>query len=142
MEKSGGMKFIKKAFAPKEVKAAVGVLEEFTCRFQNNAFELVRGEIENTIFTDVDDLVRALRDSDGKSPREWVLCQIVNIAGDWAESGRFHIFRGLLNQIGEDLLKVYDAGIDELVQMKAMNPNLGTKEKGALRRNIRGVGIG
>lgn len=136
------MSILRKAFAPQEVKAALGALEEAAYRFQFDAFQMVRTVIEKSLFSNPDAFVRAIRESGGRTPREWVYSQIGNIAGDMLESGQFHIYRGVLNPIGpgEDLLKMFDVTYDELLQMKAVTPEYATSQKDALRECIRGVG--
>lgn len=136
------MKFFGKVFAPKEVKAALGALDEAEYRFQTEAFKMVRHVIEKSIFANPDALVRVIRESSGRAPREWVYSQIGNVAGDMLESGQYHIYRGVLNPMGpgEDLLKMFDAAYDELLQMKAVDADYANEQKAALRRNIQGVG--
>ncbi len=136
------MNFLKKAFAPKEVKAALGALDEAAYRFQTEAFQMVRNVIEKSILSNPDALVRVIKESGGRTPREWVYSQIGNVAGDMLESGQYHIYKGVLNPMGpgEDLLKMFDATYDELLQMKAIEPDYASEQKAALRKNIQGVG--
>ena len=136
------MNFLKKAFAPKEVKAALGALDEAAYRFQTEAFQMVRNVIERYLLANPDALVRVIQESGGRTPREWVYSQIGNVAGDMLESGQYHIYRGALNPMGpgEDLLKMFDATYDELVQMKAIDSDYANEQKAALRKNIQGMG--
>jgi len=134
--------FLKKAFAPKEVKAALGALDEASYRFQTEAFHMVRNLIERSLLANPNAFVRLIHESGGRTPREWVYSQIGNIAGNLLESGQYHIYRGVLNPMGpgNDLLKMFDATYDELLQMKAVDENYATEQKAATRRNIQGVG--
>lgn len=136
------MNFLKKAFAPKEVKAALWALDEAAYRFQTEAFQMVRNVIERSLLANPNAFVRLIHKSGGRTPREWVYSQIGNIAGDLLESGQYHIYRGVLNPMGpgNDLLKMFDATYDELLQMKAVDENYATEQKAAIRRNIQGVG--
>ena len=135
------MKFLKKAFAPHEVKAALSALDEAAQRFQTEAFEMVRNVIESALLARTDALVSVIREN-GRTPRDWVYSQIGNVAGDMLESGQYHVYRGVLNPLGpaEDLLKMFDATYDELLKMKAIDVNYANDQKAALRRNIQGVG--
>jgi hypothetical protein len=136
---SGGSE---QAFAPQELKAALGALDEAEHRFQTEAFKMVRHVIEKSVVANPDALVRIIRESGGRGPREWVYSQIGNIVGDMLESGQYHIYRGVLNPMGpgKDLLKLFDAAYDELLQMKAVDADYANEQKAALRRNIQGVG--
>jgi len=83
------MNFLKKAFAPKEVKAALGAPDEAAYRFQTEAFQMVRRVIEKSVLANPDALVHVIRESGGRTPREWVYSEIGNIAGDMLESGQY-----------------------------------------------------
>jgi len=136
------MRFLKRAFAPKEVKAALGALDEAGYRFQTEAFQMVRNVIEKSLLSNPDALVQVIKQSGGRTPREWVYSQIGNIAGDMLESGQYHIYRGVLNPMGpgEDLLKMFDETYDELLQMKAIDSDFAQEQKADLRKNIQDVG--
>ena len=136
------MNFLKKAFAPKEVKAALGALDEAAYKFQTEAFQMVRDLIERALLDNSDAFVRVIQKSGGSTPREWVYSQIGNIAGNMLESGQYHIYRGVLNPMGpgEDLLNMFDSTYDELLQMKATELDYANKQKETLRENIQGVG--
>jgi len=136
------MNFLKKAFPSKEVKAALGALDEAANRFQTEAFRIVRNVIERSLQANPNAFVHLIHESGGRTPREWVYSQIGNIAGELLESGQYHIYRGVLNPIGpgNDLLKMFDATYDELLQMKAVDPAYANRQKEALRKNIQDVG--
>jgi hypothetical protein len=134
------MNFLKKILAPKEVKAALGILDEASCTFDNEAFQLVRSHIEKIILTKPDEFVNLIQN--GMSPRQWVYTTIANIAGDLVESGNYHMYRGVINPmgLGNDLLKLFDAAIDELTKIGALGAKKAKTEKAAIRENIKSVG--
>jgi len=134
------MKFIKKLIASKEVKAALGILDEASCTFNTPAFEMVKNQIEELILSRTQEFVQLVQK--GTSPRQWIYSIMANISGDLVESGRFHVYRGLLNPVGlgEDLLKLFDASVDELVRIDAIDQTKADKQKSAIRENIKDVG--
>jgi len=149
------MSLFSKLTAAKEVRAALGVLDEIACTRVSNsgicipsantwhdseAFQIVRNEIEKVILAHSNEFVRMVQD--GTSPREWVWSAISNIAGNHVESGEYHFYRGALNPLGpgEYLLQLYDTALDELVRMGAMEADYARQEKAALRKNIKDVG--
>ena len=134
------MKFIKKLLAPKEVKAALGVLDEASYTFDSVGFQLVREHIEKIILSQLDKSVDVIQK--GMTPRQWVYITIANIAGDLVESGNYHIYRGVLNPLGSgnDLLKLFDAAIDQLTQIGALDAKDAKKQKATIRDNIKSVG--
>ena len=134
------MSFIKKFLAPKEVKAALGILDEASYRFDSEGFRLVREFIEKIIFSEPNKYVDVIQK--GMTPRQWVYSAIANIAGDLVESGNYHIYRGVLNPLGDgyDLLKLFDASIDQLTQIGVLDAKDAKKQKAAIRDNIKSVG--
>lgn len=136
------MNFLKKAFAPKEVKAALGTIEEAAYRFQAEAFafQLVRTKMEGWLLDNQSRFVRLICESGGRSTREWVYSQIGNVAGDLLESGEYHVWRGALNPTGNELLLMFDASQDELLQMKAVDERYVIEQKAIIRKNIQEAG--
>lgn len=136
------MNFLKKAFASKEVKAALGIIEEAAYRFQTEtfAFEQVRMKMERWLLANQNAFVRLIRESGGRTPREWVYSQIGNVAGDLLESGEYHVYRGALKPMGRDLLKMFDAAHDELLQIKAADESYVIEQKAVIRKNIQSAG--
>ena len=82
------MNFVRRALAPREVKAALGVLDEAECRFQNEAFQMIKKMIEKALLKRPADFLRVIQESGGRTPREWVYSEIGNVAGDLLETDR------------------------------------------------------
>lgn len=134
------MKFIKKLIAPKEIKAALGILDEASCIFDSSAFEMVKNKIEELVLSRPEEFIQLVQK--GTSPRQWIYSVMANISGDLIESGEFHVYRGVINPVGpgEDLLKLFDASVDELVRINAIDQAKADEQKSAIRENIKGVG--
>ncbi len=135
------MKALKRMFAPKEVRAILGVLDEADYRFDCPAFTMIKGAIENLVLG-AESAKIAANVRKGISPRQSVYSWIVNIAGDELETGRHHLHRGILNPmgLGVDLLRIFDAAGDELVQIGAVDADYAAKQKAGLRKNIENEG--
>ena len=134
------MNFLKKLFPPKEVRAALEVLEEAGRKLDSPGFQMVRERVEALIKARPAKLVLIIRA--GKSVREYIYTALANHAGDEAESGRWHIHRGTLipGGPGEDCLRLFDGAVDELVKMGAMDADFGHEQKDKLREGIQSVG--
>jgi hypothetical protein len=134
------MNLMARLFPPREVRAALDLLSEAQDQLDCSAFESVRIEIENAIFSQPRKFVTLVRK--GASLREWVYSMIANVAGDQVESGRYHLYRGLLNPLepGQDLLRLFDRAVDELVTMGAITGDRAESQKAAIRENIKSVG--
>ncbi|MGI6348252.1 MAG: hypothetical protein ACOXZ1_03630 [Patescibacteria group bacterium] len=131
---------MKKSFSKKEVKEALGILEEASKEFGSGGFDLVKEYVEKSILSDTKQFLDVVRE--GRSVRKYVYSMIANTSGDLAESGHYHIYRGVLNPMGpgEDLLKIFDAAMDELVRLGDTDAENAKKEKAAVRKNIETMG--
>ena len=134
------MSFFKKLFAPKEVRAAIGVLDELKCTFDCAAFSIIHKQVERMILANSHDIVAAVRK--GRLSRQLILGLVSSLAGDHVESGDYHVYRGVLNPLGpgEDFIKIYDTTVDELVRMGVVEAEYAEKQKAALRENIETIG--
>jgi hypothetical protein len=135
------MRFLRKLFAPKEVRTALAVLEEADYTFDTEAFRLVRSEIERTILARPADFAKAVQ-SEGIPPRQCVYHAISNITARHLTSGRYHVYRGVLNTLGPgpDLLRLFYAALDELVRIGAENADSARKQKASIREEMKSVG--
>jgi len=134
--------FLKRAFAPKEVKEALSEIESAEQMYDSTAFNLVRTHLERGLLAKPEKFVKLMQQRDKNWTREWVHSVIGNIAGDLLETGQYHIYRGVLNPMGpgEALLKMFDQTYDELLKMKATDSDYAEKQKQALREHIKTVG--
>ena len=125
------MGWFNKLTARKEVRAALGVLDEIACIHVSNqgiaipsaqfwheteAFRIVRGMVEEVILANQDGFARNIQN--GTSVRQWVWAVIANMSCDRVETGEYHIYRGVLNPLGpgEYLLRLFDTALEELVK--------------------------
>ena len=105
---------------PLSVSIAMDTLREAQEHFKEPVFDNeIKSKIEQAIDKNYDKFLE-LFDNKEHSPKEWVIAQISNIAGDLLESGHFMIYRGVLSREGEALWKYYCYAMEELKKMKAM----------------------
>lgn len=71
-----------------------------------------------------------------------VYSMIANAAGDLVESGKYHVYRGVLDPLrgGKDLLRIYDKAVDEMVREGASGAEFAAEQKAIIRENIKTVG--
>ena len=134
------MDTIRRILAPKEVKIALNVLDELSLEFNSEAFKIVRNRVEDAIIRNCKNIVNQVKD--GATPRELVYFSIANIAGDYIESGDYHIYRGVLNTLGPgpDFLILFDAAVDRLVEIGSVDKKEAEEQKTGIRENIKSVG--
>jgi hypothetical protein len=123
-----------------EVEEAIEVLDEATHKFGESGFDLVREQVEKILLSDTDQFLDIVRK--GRSVRKYVYSTIANVSGDMVESGQYHIYRGVLNPMGPggELLKIFEAAMDELVKLGDTDMENAEKQKKAIRENIKNVG--
>lgn len=131
---------IKKTFSENEVKEAIGILEEASQKFGSGGFNLVKENVEQSIFSDTKQFIDVVRK--GRAVRKYIYSMIANVSGDMVESGHYHIYRGVLNPMGpgEDLLKIFDSAMDELVELGETDTKNAEEQKEAVRNNMQNMG--
>lgn len=134
------MNVLKKIFAPKEVKATLGILDELSLSFGFRAFAEIKSVMEHELLSTSGQFVELVRR--GTAPRELGFTQIANLAGNLVESGHYHVWRGVLTPLddGPNLLRLFDAALDELVRIGALDTHKASEQKRIVRKNIADVG--
>ena len=134
------MSKILRIFQPKEIQIFLSLLDELSIEYNSVSFELVRKVVEEHVLERSGEFIEMIRD--GVEMRQWLVGFCSNIAGDMAESGKYHLYRGMLNPLGEgkDLLKIYNKLIDELLRMGEIESEFAKTQKEVIRENIRDVG--
>ena len=132
------MKAFKRRFASKEVKDALDFLNELGSEFDCLAFRILQSKLEDDFLASNKEVVALVKE--GVSPRVQVYNAIANLAGDLVESGEYHVYRGVLNQEGQDLLRLFDTAIDRLAQNGAIDSNYADTQKAGIRKSIKSVG--
>ncbi len=120
--------------------ALIDILNEAAKKHSGEGMEFVKGILEGVLGSNKQEISRII--SKGTDPRVWVYSAIGNTCGDYLESGEYHIYRGVLNDmdIGPSLLNLYDLSLDELVAINAIEKEYAENQKQALRNNIASVG--
>ncbi len=123
----------RKLFASNELKAVIGVLDETAYRCSDNrACQSICSSVESQLLKDSRTVEEALQD--GVSPREYAYTMLANSAGDELATGKYYMY-GAVDRlgVGEDLLKLFDSVIDELVHMGVLAHKQAQYNKRAVR---------
>lgn len=129
---------VKKSSNEKEVAEALKILDEARSTFGSSGFDVVGRYVEKSILEDIEQFMDIVRK--GRSVRKYVYSTIANISGDMVESGQYHIYRGVLNTTGKDLLNIFDLAMDELVRLGDVAEEYAQQQKEVIRENVHNVG--
>ncbi|MBW2594708.1 MAG: hypothetical protein JRC93_01785 [Deltaproteobacteria bacterium] len=66
----------------------------------------------------MNDYVKEIRENK-RSPQEWVFTYIINDAADKMESGKYHVYRGVLDSTGEAYKAIFERGIRAMIGIGA-----------------------
>lgn len=132
------MKAFRRRFASNEVRDALDILNEIGAQFDCEAFQIVRSTLEDDFLAGNREVVALVKQ--GVSPQAQVYNAITNLAGDLVESGNYHVYRGVLSPVGEDLLRLFDTATDGLAHIGAIDADHAKKQKAGIRKNIKSVG--
>lgn len=132
------MEMIKRILAPKEVKATLNVLDELSLELKSQAFKEISSQVKKGILNDYENVVSQVKDEE--SARQLLYFSIANIAGEYVESGYYHIYRGILNPLGCEFLDLFDMAVNRLLYVGAISEKEAKKQKTGVRRSIKGLG--
>ncbi len=134
------MSFLNNPLLEKEIKAVLGVLDELDYEFKEFfCFKDVRNLAEKIIIKNKNDIIKIMHDQD-ISPRRTACSWINNVSGNFLESGQYHVYRGVLNHIGKEYLKIFDKSTDMLFEVGDMSKERAEQHKQDMRKCIQGVG--
>ena len=130
---------IKKSFSKKEVKEAFEILEEASKKFAFASywFDLVKRHAEKSILSEAKQLTKSVQ-SGTVTVRKYVYSLITYISVNLVSSGQYHIYRGVLSPMGpgEDLWKILDSALDELVAIGDISKEEAAEQKLVGRKYI------
>ena len=132
-------------FKKKENKNLENYLSELKIAetlYKNESFGIIKNIIEKQIKNNTDSIDKIIEESNGGTREEWIHSQIGNIAGDLLESGNYHVFRGVLNITGNDLLNIFEKSYKILLDIHAkdIDKEYANQQIAVLKRNISRIG--
>lgn len=102
-------------------------------------FLAIEKYIKRLINDNKKDINNDLESNDFK-PEQFIYSEICNISAALAASGHYHIYRGMLSPVGEELFKVYKFGINKLIGLGFITKELASTKVHILLENINEVG--
>jgi len=134
------MKWLKKLFVPEEVNTVLEILDGEKTQYNCSAFDMLYSTIKNIVISNSNTVLKQIKE--GISPEQFTYSAIANLAGDLLESGKYHIYRGVLNPIGigKDLLEIFDTSVDKMILIGVVNKDYADEQKRGIRDNIKNVG--
>lgn len=133
------MNIFKKLFLSKELKATLGILEEIDYEFKHDIFPMVKKYAEDLILQNKEFIINKIQ-KEGRTPREAAYSFINNASGNLLETGRFHIYRGMLTREGYQLLHIFDKTVEKLFEMGAIEEEYLKSQKEGMRECIEQIG--
>lgn len=132
-------------FASKELKAALGIIDEceltfFSNGLHGNAFDIIKAELIPFVKKNTSKLKAQIKS--GRTPRACVYNLIAQIAESHLISGQYHMYRGVLSSLreGPQLYKICTKAIDILVKEGDVSEEDGEYWKADIRKGISQVG--
>jgi len=104
----------------------------------NIAFDEIKDEIIKQI-KEKDKIVYSIKKED-ISPRTLVFLIITNVIQSILSTGQYHVYRGTLNIIGTELLKIWDYAVNQLEKSGFHSPQAAEEDRKWIREQIKNVG--
>lgn len=135
------MKLWNQLFPPKEVRRVRLVLDDIGKKFSGHGFRIIRDSIYSGIYSYPKGVSNII--ANGETAQVFVHKSIVSVAGEHLRTGKYHEHwgaRGILNQVGEEILSLFDYSIDCLRTSDIIDELTAIEEKEIVRANIMSVG--
>jgi hypothetical protein len=140
------MIFLKRIFASKELKVALGVIDELDLFFSKqtsiggNGFEIIKNELTEFVTENEATLIKFY--NNGQSPRVSVLYATADFVKRQLSSGQYNIYRGVLNPLreGPSLQSIYHKIANLLVKEGTLTEDDAQYSKEQLEKIISEVG--
>ena len=129
---------LKKLFLPAEVKATLYALKQAQQECDNSAFGILWPSLEAQVLQK-EKTVHSIV-IDGISPNQLAHLLITNVLQSVILSGAFHVYRGVLNNTGRDLLRIWDYAVKKLETLGYHTPEEASKDHQWIREQVQNVG--
>ena len=127
-------------FPPLEVKATIAEIESF---FRAYGFSMgagfVEGYIKAGVKEHVEETVYSIR-IEHKKPEYLALLSITKVIGMLLISGNYHVYRGTLDPIGEDMFKMWKRAVKLLKKRGYCTDKEAKKDKEWIKEQIADMG--
>jgi hypothetical protein len=133
------MSFFNNVFIEKEIKECLDILQESGHILSGIGFEDIKNKVESNLLKDKKEIAKIIS-QDGISPHEIVYFGINNNVREMLESGQYHVYRGVLNFMGNYFLNAFCISMDELVKMGAVSKDDGEEYKSIVKDNMNQMG--
>ena len=125
-------------------KTLLKKLDEIENKYNNNSFYIYKDDLIMGI-KHKQQAIKILEISKGFPGNidEFFHGSINQMSGNDLESGKYHVYRGMLNIIGQDILDMFDKSLDFMWELKAKGmPSIEfvKEQKNVIRKNISKVG--
>jgi len=128
-----------KKLKPTSKEVLLLALDEAEKELINDSFSLIRIHFEKAIKKDADKILNWIQEYNS-NPLSWIYSKTSNISGNMVESGEYHIYRGALNENGQQLQRLFDDSTDKLYELGEIEKDYANNQKGNIREYIKGIG--
>jgi hypothetical protein len=137
---------IQKIFKPDEVQLLLKTLDVEIAKIENlsnlelsMALDLIKGELRQTIISNSATIEKKISQNDISS-LALAYTSIKNLAGAYLQSGRYHVYRGVLSMQGQALKSLFAYSSNKLIDLRTLTGEQVAEQLRMLDDDIRGVG--
>ncbi len=127
-----------KLFPPFEVRLTKEAVDAFLNTYPSTCTELIRAGVNNFL-RDTERVVYPIR-IDHMKPDQLALILITNVLAEHLQSGQFHVYRGILGMVGQDMLKLWDIAAKDIRKLGYHTEEEMQKELTWIREQIKQMG--
>ncbi|MBU1260796.1 MAG: hypothetical protein KJ757_07670 [Planctomycetes bacterium] len=108
------MNFFQKLFLEKELKEVLAVLVQVEAELKKFDYPIIKKSVEQCIFVSLKGRTKKVLEVNKATPEMMVYSIIANVAADYLGSGRYHVYRGVLDFSGQNLYSILNICLKKL----------------------------
>jgi len=121
------------------IKIVEGELEYLKLKYNSAIFDVLIARIMRVLNKNAHEFEQKVK-AGRFNARHYTYSALANLTGDMAESGQYHIYRGVLDDQGQTLLQIFNDSTDYLIENNEITKEFGERQKQQVLINIRSVG--
>ncbi|MBN2456611.1 MAG: hypothetical protein JXB29_08790 [Sedimentisphaerales bacterium] len=108
------MNILKTLFLEKELKQVLAALRQAESEFERYGYSTIKKSIEQCILVSMRGRAKKVLEANKTTPTMLMYYFLANVLADYLGSGRYHVYRGVLDFNGKDLYQILNICLEKL----------------------------
>ena len=134
------MNILKTLFLEKELRQVFAALRQAESEFERYGYLTIKKSIEQCILVSLKGRAKKVIEVNKTIPTMLMYHFLANVVADYLGSGRYHVYRGMLDFNGKDLYQILNISLERLEAGGFYNHKQVEEFKSVVNEDIKGAG--